>query len=41
MCIRDSRYPGTVLQTAPGGVLVAFPNGRQQWVDAKYVSSGG
>jgi len=35
-----NRYPGTVLQAANGQLLVAFPNGAQQWVDTKYVSSG-
>lgn len=35
-----NRYPGTVLQSAGGQLLVAFPNGQQQWVNAKYVSVG-
>ena len=35
-----NRYPGTVLQSATGQLLVAFPNGQQQWVDARYVSLG-
>ncbi len=34
------RYPGTVLQGAGNAVLVAFPSGQQQWVDARYVSTG-
>ncbi|HEY3819391.1 MAG TPA: hypothetical protein VGL81_19615 [Polyangiaceae bacterium] len=35
------RYPGTVLQVSAHHVFVAFPNGIQQWVDARYVSVGG
>jgi hypothetical protein len=35
-----NRYPGTVLQVAPHHVFVAFPNGVQQWIDARYVQSG-
>lgn len=35
-----NRYPGTVLKAESGQLLVAFPNGAQQWVDTKYVSSG-
>jgi hypothetical protein len=35
-----NRYPGTVLQAASGQLLVAFPNGQQQWIDARYVSPG-
>jgi hypothetical protein len=35
-----NRYPGTVLQAAGGQVLIAFPNGQQQWIDMKFVSSG-
>lgn len=35
-----NRYPGTVLQIAQHHVFVAFPNGMQQWVDARYVQSG-
>jgi hypothetical protein len=34
-----NRYPGTVLQAAPHHVFVVFPNGVQQWVDARYVST--
>jgi hypothetical protein len=34
------RYPGTVLQVAPHHVFVAFPNGVQQWIDARYVTLG-
>jgi len=34
-----NRYPGTVMQTAPGQVLVAFPDGRQMWVAQAYVAS--
>jgi hypothetical protein len=36
-----NRYPGTVLQVAPHHVFVAFPNGMQQWIDARYVTAGG
>jgi hypothetical protein len=35
------RYPGTVLQVGPHHVFVAFPNGIQQWIDARYVTVGG
>jgi len=35
------RYPGTVLQVSPQHVFVAFPNGIQQWIDARYVAVGG
>lgn len=35
-----NRYPGTVLQVGPHHVFVAFPNGVQQWIDARYVQSG-
>jgi hypothetical protein len=35
------RYPGTVLQVAQNHVFVAFPNGVQQWIDARYVTVGG
>jgi hypothetical protein len=35
-----NRYPGTVLQIAPHHVFVAFPNGVQQWIDARYVQTG-
>jgi hypothetical protein len=35
-----NRYPGTVLQVAPQHVLVAFPNGSQQWIDVRYVTMG-
>jgi hypothetical protein len=35
-----NRYPGTVLQIAQHHVFVAFPNGMQQWVDARYVQAG-
>jgi hypothetical protein len=34
------RYPGTVLQVSPNHVFVAFPNGVQQWIDARYVTIG-
>jgi hypothetical protein len=34
-----NRYPGTVLQATGNQVLVAFPNGAQQWVDLTYISS--
>ncbi|MGD0527740.1 MAG: hypothetical protein ABSE49_21585 [Polyangiaceae bacterium] len=34
------RYPGTVLQVSPNHVFVAFPNGVQQWIDARYVTVG-
>jgi hypothetical protein len=34
------RYPGTVLQASSHHVFVAFPNGIQQWVDARYVTVG-
>ena len=34
------RYPGTVLQVSSHHVFVAFPNGMQQWVDARYVTVG-
>jgi hypothetical protein len=34
------RYPGTVLQVGPHHVFVAFPNGIQQWIDARYVTVG-
>jgi hypothetical protein len=34
-----NRYPGTVLQAAPHHVFIVFPNGVQQWVDARYVST--
>ena len=32
------RYPGAVVQSAQGQHLVAFPDGRQIWVPAQYVS---
>jgi hypothetical protein len=35
-----NRYPGTVLQVAQYHVFVAFPNGAQQWIDARYVQPG-
>lgn len=35
-----NRYPGTVLQTAGSQLLVAFPNGQQQWIDQQFISSG-
>jgi hypothetical protein len=35
-----NRYPGTVLQASGTQLLVAFPNGQQHWVDARYVSTG-
>jgi hypothetical protein len=35
-----NQYPGTVLQVSPYHVLVAFPNGAQQWVEMRYVTSG-
>jgi hypothetical protein len=34
------RYPGTVLQVSAHHLFVAFPNGMQQWVDARYVVVG-
>jgi hypothetical protein len=33
-----NRYPGTILQVAAHHVFVVFPNGTQQWVDARYVT---
>jgi hypothetical protein len=33
-----NRYPGTVMQVAGTQLLVAFPNGQQHWIDARYVS---
>jgi hypothetical protein len=36
-----NRYPGTVLQISHHHVFVAFPNGMQQWIDARYVQVGG
>jgi hypothetical protein len=36
-----NRYPGTVLQATPTHVFVVFPNGTQQWIDARYVSANG
>jgi hypothetical protein len=35
------RYPATVLHVTGNHVLVAFPSGQQQWVDARYLSVGG
>jgi hypothetical protein len=35
-----NRYPGTVVQVAPHHVFVVFPNGIQQWIDARYVTPG-
>ncbi len=35
-----NRYPATVSQAAPGQCLVAFPDGRQQWIEVQYLSSG-
>jgi hypothetical protein len=35
-----NQYPGTVLQLSAQHVLVAFPNGAQQWVDMRYVTTG-
>ena len=35
-----NQYPGTVLQVSPYHVLVAFPNGAQQWVEMRYVTVG-
>ena len=35
-----NRYPATVMQAAQGQCLVAFPDGRQQWVEVQYLSSG-
>jgi hypothetical protein len=35
-----NRYPATVTQSAPGQCLVTFPDGRQQWVETQYLSSG-
>jgi hypothetical protein len=36
-----NRYPATVLHITGSLVLVAFPNGQQQWIDARYLSAGG
>jgi hypothetical protein len=36
-----NRYPATVLHISGSLVLVAFPNGQQQWIDARYLSAGG
>jgi hypothetical protein len=36
-----NRYPATVLHISGANVLVAFPSGQQQWVDARYLSVGG
>lgn len=36
-----NRYGGTVMQAAPGQVLVAFPNGQQQWIALGYVAAAG
>lgn len=33
-----NKYPGTVMQAAPGQFLVQFQNGSQQWVAEGYVS---
>jgi hypothetical protein len=33
------RYPGTVVQFAKGHYLIAFANGRQDWIPAEYVSA--
>jgi hypothetical protein len=35
-----NRYPATVLHVTGTHVLVAFPTGQQQWVDARYLSTG-
>jgi hypothetical protein len=35
-----NRYHGTVVQVSPHHVFVVFPNGAQQWIDARYVTSG-
>jgi hypothetical protein len=35
-----NRYPGTILQVSQHHVFVVFPNGTQQWVDARYVTQG-
>ncbi len=35
-----NRYPATVLHISGSLVLVAFPSGQQQWVDARYLSTG-
>jgi hypothetical protein len=35
-----NRYPGTILQISQHHVYVAFPNGMQQWIDARYVQAG-
>jgi hypothetical protein len=35
-----NRYPGTIVQVAAHHVFVVFPNGTQQWVDARYVTVG-
>jgi zinc-ribbon domain len=35
-----NQYPGTVLQVSQYHVLVAFPNGGQQWIEQRYVTTG-
>lgn len=35
-----NQYPATVVQSQQGHVLVSFPNGQQQWIDAQYLSGG-
>jgi hypothetical protein len=35
-----NRYPGTVVQASANHVYVVFPNGMQQWIDIRYVTSG-
>jgi hypothetical protein len=32
------RYPGTVMQVAPGQVLVSMTDGRQMWMPSQYVN---
>lgn len=33
------KYPGTVQEAASGRCLIAFPNGRAEWVDNQYISN--
>lgn len=35
-----NRYPAAIQQAAGGQCLVVFPNGRQQWVEMRYLSPG-
>jgi hypothetical protein len=36
-----ARPAGTVLHASTHHVFVAFPNGTQHWIDARYVTAGG